>query len=258
MIEEEYALRIDDLTVAYHQSPVLWDVDFYLPQGKIAALVGPNGAGKSTLIKTVMELIRPVAGQVRIFGQSFRRMRQRVAYVPQRASVDWDFPTTVFDVVLMGTYGRLGWFRRPEKKEREEVWEALGQVGMEDFAHRQISQLSGGQQQRTFLARALVQKGELVLMDEPFQGVDARTEEAIVKVFGNLRSKGATLLVVHHDLKTVPKYFDHIALLNREMIAQGSVEETFTHDLVEKTYGGLPDSLVGDLAPAAGPDREQV
>ena len=233
-----FALDVRDLTVAYREKPVLWDVDLTVPPGVLLAIVGPNGAGKTTFIKAVLGLVDVAAGEVRIFGEPYDRQRRRVAYVPQRGSVDWDFPTTVLDVVLMGLYGRLGWFRRPGKAERAQALDALDQVGMADFRDRQISQLSGGQQQRVFLARALVQDAEVYLMDEPFQGVDAVTERAIVALLHALRARGRTVLVVHHDLQTVPEYFDHVMLLNVRKIASGPVGEAFTDEHLRMTYGG--------------------
>ena len=248
------AIEVNDLTVAYRDKPVLWDVDVEVPQGVLMAIVGPNGAGKSTLIKAILGLVRTTAGQVRVHGRPYRDARRLVAYVPQRGSVDWDFPTSVLDVVMMGRYGALGWLRRPGKRERERAMDALRQVGMESFAERQISQLSGGQQQRVFLARALVQDAELYLMDEPFQGVDAKTERAIVSVLQELREAGKTVVVVHHDLETVPEYFDWVLLLNVRRIADGPVREVFTEENLRQTYGGrLPFLTRHGGSPAAGP-----
>lgn len=232
------AIEVNDLTVAYREKPVLWDVDLVVPAGVLMAIVGPNGAGKSTLIKASLGLVRAAAGQVLVHGRPYAEQRKLVAYVPQRGSVDWDFPTSVLDVVMMGCYGALGWLRRPGRKERESALAALAQVGMEDFAGRQISQLSGGQQQRVFLARALVQDARLYLMDEPFQGVDAKTERAIVSVLQQLRAAGRTVVVVHHDLETVPEYFDQVLLLNVRRIASGPVREVFTEENLRLTYGG--------------------
>jgi manganese/zinc/iron transport system ATP- binding protein len=233
-------LAVEDLTVAYGDRPAVWDMDLTIPAGVVAAIIGPNGAGKSTLLKAALGLVRPVAGTVAFFGEPLRRARRRVAYVPQRASVDWDFPATVLDVALMGTYGRLGWFRRPGRAEVAVAREALARVGLSDLADRQIGQLSGGQQQRTFLARALAQQADLYLMDEPFQGVDAVTEEAIVGLLRELRSAGRTAVVVHHDLATVPEYFDWVALMNVKLIAAGPVAEVFTAERLQATYGRLP------------------
>jgi manganese/zinc/iron transport system ATP- binding protein len=232
------SVEVHDLTVAYDRKPVLWDVDLALPVAKLIAIVGPNGAGKSTLLKAVLGLVPIASGWVSVFGASLKDARRRVGYVPQRETVDWDFPVDAFDVVLMGRYGRLGWFRRPARADREAATHALERVGMADLAHRQISQLSGGQQQRVFLARALAQDADLYFMDEPFAGVDAATERAIVTVLQDLRSKGRTVVAVHHDLQTVPEYFDHVALLNMRLVASGPVATTFTRENLQKTYGG--------------------
>ncbi len=232
------AVEVTDLTVAYRDRPVLWDVDLTVPPGVLMAVVGPNGAGKTTLMKAILGLVTPSAGQALIFGKPYAEQRRLVGYVPQRGSVDWDFPTTVLDVVLMGTYGALGWLRRPRAAERQRAREALAKVGMEEFAARQISQLSGGQRQRVFLARALVQDAQVYFMDEPFQGVDATTERAIVALLQELRAAGRTVLVVHHDLQTVPEYFDWVTLLNVRRIASGPVAEVFTEANLRLTYGG--------------------
>src|SRR5690606_13785505 len=202
------------------------------------AIVGPNGAGKSTLIKAALNLIKRAAGDVHFYGKTYQKARHLVGYVPQRGSVDWDFPTSVLDVVMMGLYGQLGWFKRPGRKERDQALHALEQVGLTKFAHRQISQLSGGQQQRTFLARALVQSAQIYFLDEPFAAVDAVTERAIVAILRELRERGKTVLVVHHDLQTVEDYFDWVTLLNVEVIASGSTADTFTPDKLRKTSGG--------------------
>jgi len=231
-------LEYHDLTVAYHTRPVLWDVDLSLPEGKLVAIVGPNGAGKSTLLKATLDLVPLSSGFVRVFGTHYRTARGRVAYVPQRESVDWDFPSTVLDVVMMGRYGRLGWFRRPSADDREAARSALRKVGMEPYADRQISRLSGGQQQRTFLARALVQDADLYLMDEPFAGVDAVTERAIIAILRELRETGRTVVCVHHDLQTVPEYFDWVVLLNMRLVAAGAIEDVFTTEHLNRTYGG--------------------
>ncbi|MBN2081170.1 metal ABC transporter ATP-binding protein [bacterium] len=227
-----------DVTVAYQEKPVLWDVDFAVPAGARCAIVGPNGAGKSTLLKTILGLIRPVAGQIEIFGKPYHRQRRRVGYVPQRGSVDWDFPTTVLDVVLMGRYGHLGWLRRPGQAERGMAEVALMRVGMQDYIHRQISQLSGGQQQRVFLARALVQDAELYFLDEPFTGVDITTERAIVDVFIEMQQQGKTIVAVHHDLETLKDYFDWVLLLNVRAEALGPVADVLTPENLRRTYGG--------------------
>ncbi|MFP4431174.1 MAG: metal ABC transporter ATP-binding protein [Spirochaetota bacterium] len=239
------AIAIDDLTVAYNSKPALWDVDLEIPQGVLMAVVGPNGAGKSTLIKAALNLVPRAAGQVRFFDLPYEKARDLVGYVPQRGSVDWDFPTTVLDVVTMGLYRRLGWFRRPGNRERERALYALEQVGLSDLAGRQISQLSGGQQQRTFLARALVQDAQLYFMDEPFAAVDAVTEKAIVGILKELNRRGRTVVVVHHDLQTVSEYFDWVTLLNVEVIASGPAKDVFTPELLRKTYGGKVGALRG-------------
>lgn len=240
------ALSIHDLTVAYNSTPALWDLDLEVPAGILMAIVGPNGAGKSTLIKAALDLVPRAAGRVRFFGKSYAKMRRMVGYVPQRGSVDWDFPTTVLDVVTMGRYGSLGWIRRPGRRERDLAMDALDKLGMADFAERQISRLSGGQQQRTFLARALVQDAQLYFMDEPFAAVDAVTERSIVTVLQKLRQAGKTVLVVHHDLATVTSYFDWVALLNVELQASGPKEAVFTRENLEKTYGGRIGALDSD------------
>jgi manganese/zinc/iron transport system ATP- binding protein len=232
------AIEVTDLTAVYHEQPVLWDVDITVPSGVLMAIVGPNGAGKTTMIKAILGLIPPVAGQVLVQGRPYKERREAVAYVPQRGSVDWDFPTNVVDVVEMGRYGSLGWIRRPRSQERERAMAALDQVGMAEFANRQISQLSGGQQQRVFLARALAQDADIYLMDEPFQGVDATTERAIIALLRDLRAAGKTVVAVHHDLQTVPEYFDWVTLLNVRMIACGPVEQVFNEENLRLTYGG--------------------
>ncbi|MDD4574726.1 MAG: metal ABC transporter ATP-binding protein [Sphaerochaeta sp.] len=237
-MNKELAIDAEDITIAYHEKPVIWDVDFQVPPGVMMAIVGPNGAGKSTLLKGILGLVKLTAGKVRIFGETYERQRKLVGYVPQRTGVDWDFPTTVLDVVLMGTYGRLGWIKRPGKTEIYQATEALEKVGMRDYSNRQISQLSGGQQQRVFLARALTQDAEIFLMDEPFQGVDAATERTIIAILKELKHAGKTVVAVHHDLQTVPEYFDWVTLLNVRRIAGGPVEEIFTNENLRKTYGG--------------------
>lgn len=234
----ELAIEVMDLTVAYRDKPVLWDVDMSVPSGVLMAIVGPNGSGKTTLIKAILDLVDISAGRVLIGGRPYEEQRRRVAYVPQRGSVDWDFPTTVLDVVMMGRYGELGWVKRPGAGERQVATDALEKVSMSDYAHRQISQLSGGQQQRVFLARSLVQDADVYLMDEPFQGVDATTERAIVTLLQELRDSGATVVCVHHDLQTVTEYFDWVTLLNVRRIASGPTHEVFTEENLRATYGG--------------------
>ncbi|MEM1205807.1 MAG: metal ABC transporter ATP-binding protein [Acidobacteriota bacterium] len=236
--ERAPAVEIHDLTVAYHTQPVLWDIDLELPEGQHIAIVGPNGAGKSTLLKTILGLIKPLTGWVEICGAGYRQRRSWVAYVPQRESVDWDFPTSALGVVTMGLYGQLGWFRRPGKAHREKALACLDHVGIRHLADRQISQLSGGQQQRVFLARALAQEARIYFMDEPFAGVDATTERAILHLLQELRAEGRTVVAVHHDLQTVAEYFDHVVLLNMRLVASGPVATTFTQENLQRTYGG--------------------
>jgi manganese/zinc/iron transport system ATP- binding protein len=246
----EWALEVEDLTVAYADKPVLWDIDLQVPPGVKMAIIGPNGAGKSTLVKATMGLVKPVAGEVRIFGRAREHAEGQIAYVPQRATLSWDFPTDVIDVVTMGTYGRLGWFRRCGIAERGEAMAALEQVGMTEFARRPIAALSGGQQQRVLLARALVQSAPIYILDEPFQGVDAPTERAIIEVLDDLADTGKTIVVVHHDLQTIPEYFDAVLLLNVRAIDSGPVEEVFTEENLRLTFGGrvgvLATSGVGE------------
>jgi len=235
---KEWALEVEDLTVAYADQPVLWDVDLQVPAGVKMAIIGPNGAGKSTLVKAAMGLVRPVAGQVRIFGRPRESARGQIAYVPQRATLSWDFPTDVLDVVTMGTYGRLGWFHRSGAVQRQQAEAALEQVGMTAFLRRPIAELSGGQQQRVLLGRALVQDAPINILDEPFQGVDAPTERAIIGVLDGLAEEGKTIIVVHHDLQTVPEYFDSVLLLNVRAIDSGPVSEVFTEENLRLTFGG--------------------
>ena len=249
----ECPLEIHDLTVAYHKKPVLWGVDLQVPSGQLIGIVGPNGAGKSTLIKACMGLLPLQSGWVKVFGQSLKEAPTRVGYVPQRESVDWDFPVNVMDVVLMGRYGRLGLMRRPSASDREVARACLDRVKLLPYADRQISNLSGGQQQRVFLARALAQEADLYFMDEPFAGVDAATEAAIVTVLRDLRDQGKTLIVVHHDLPTARQYFDSLLLLNMNVVAFGPTSEVFTADKLQQTYGGRL-TILSEVASALGAD----
>lgn len=238
MNETDIAIRIADLTVAYQRKPVLWEINLSIPKVALVGLVGPNGAGKSTLIKSIMNMVPRISGTVEIHGETLAKQRHNIAYVPQRESVDWDFPATVLDVVTMGLYREIGWFMPVRTEHRKRSMEALEQVGIAELANRQISQLSGGQQQRTFLARALVQSANVFLMDEPFAAVDAATEQSIIQVLRQQQSQGKTILVVHHDLHTVPEYFDHLILLNVRAVAWGTMQSTFTPENLRKTYGG--------------------
>ena len=233
-----WALEIEDLTVAYHSKPAVWDVDITIPEGVLVGVIGPNGAGKSTLLKAALGLIPKATGHITFYGKPYTQARAWIGYVPQRGSVDWDFPTTALDVVRMGLYGKLGWFKRVGKNETDLAMSALEQVGMADYAHRQIRQLSGGQQQRTFLARALVQDARIYFMDEPFVAVDAVTEKAIVAILQSLRAQGKTVVVVHHDLQTVAEYFDWVTMLNVQLIANGKTADVFTRDNLRTAYGG--------------------
>lgn len=262
MIEhvENPVLEVHDLTVSYNKKPVLWGIDLTLPAGILVGIIGPNGAGKSTLIKSIMGLISASSGYVRIFNQELEAIRDRVSYVPQRESVDWDFPASVMDVVLMGRYGKLGLFKRPRKADYEVAEDCLRKVGMEGFKDRQISQLSGGQQQRVFLARALAQEADLYFMDEPFAGVDAATEKAIINILREMTQRGKTVVVVHHDLQSANRYFNWVILLNMRLIASGPTEKIFTQEMLQETYGGKLTLLaeVSDLVQKQQfPSRDQ-
>ena len=223
------AIEIRNLTVAYGENIALENLNLDIEAGSLMALVGPNGAGKSTLIKTILKFLKQITGEIKINGKT-------LAYVPQRNSVDWDFPTTLFDVVEMGCYGRVGLFKRVNKEEKQKVLKAIEQVGMLDFKDRQISELSGGQQQRAFIARALVQEADIYLMDEPFQGVDSTTEKSIVDILKKLKSEGKTILVVHHDLQTVPTYFESVTFINKNVITSGKIKEVFTQENIDMAY----------------------
>ena len=231
------ALTVRHLSVNYDKTPVLWDISLDIPPGMIVGIVGPNGAGKSTFIKAALDLLTPLSGKVEFFGQPLKNVRQRVAYVPQRESVDWDFPITVLDLVVMGRYGKLGLFRWPRKEDYQAAYDVLEHVGMSNFVHRQISQLSGGQQQRVFLARALIQGADVYFMDEPFAAVDLGTEIVIMNILRELIKEGKTVFVVHHDLNTVESYFDWVILLNMRLVAYGQVKEVFTPKNLNITYG---------------------
>jgi len=250
---EDSPLAIRGLTVSYGQKPAVFSVDMTVQPGAMTAIIGPNGAGKSTLLKAALGIVKPLSGQVQVYGKSLNEQRGRIAYVPQRASVDWDFPTRVIDVVLMGLYRQLGLLGRIRGQHKQRATRCLDRVGMRDFADRQIGQLSGGQQQRVFLARALAQDADLYLLDEPFAGVDAATEKAIIGVLKSLREEGKTVVVVHHDLATVTEYFDNVFLINTRKVAEGPVAEAFTADTLQATYGGrLATAQVDQLARALG------
>jgi len=242
-VTQDCAVSVKDLTLAYREKPVLWDIDVDIPKGALMAIVGPNGAGKTSLIKAILGLEKPAAGKVEIYGRTLSENRHLVGYVPQRGSVDWDFPTNVLDVVLMGRYGKLGWFKRPGNKDIDIAYDCLEQVGMRLFSERQINQLSGGQQQRVFLARALAQDADIYFMDEPFVGVDATTERAIVALLKSMREKGKTVIVVHHDLQTLKEYFDCALLMNVRKIDFGPTAQILTEDNLKAAYGGRSSFL---------------
>ncbi|MCE8538495.1 metal ABC transporter ATP-binding protein [Ruegeria pomeroyi] len=246
-------LAVRGLTVSYGQKPAVFSVDMTVQPGAMTAIIGPNGAGKSTLLKAALGIVKPLSGQVTVFGRPLEEQRARIAYVPQRASVDWDFPTRVIDVVLMGLYRELGLLGHLRARHKARALDCLARVGMRDFADRQIGQLSGGQQQRVFLARALAQEADLYLLDEPFAGVDAATEKAIIAVLKALKQAGRTVVVVHHDLATVTDYFDNVFLINTRRVAEGPVTETFTADNLQAAYGGrLATAQVDQLARVLG------
>jgi manganese/zinc/iron transport system ATP- binding protein len=257
---EHPVIEVHDLTVSYQRKPALWGVDFSLPAGVLAGIIGPNGAGKSTLIKAIMGLTQADSGYVHILGQPIDNVREKVAYVPQRGSVDWDFPASVLDVVLMGRYRKRGLLRKLHTADKELALNCLEKVGMQDFSKRQISQLSGGQQQRVFIARALAQQADVYLMDEPFAGIDATTEQTIFELLGTMRKEGKSIVVVHHDLQSAYKYFDWILLLNTQLIGSGPKYDIFIPEFLRKTYGGKLNMLtsVGELmAELDAPLREK-
>ncbi len=250
---DESPLAIRGLTVSYGQKPAVFSVDMTVQTGAMTAIIGPNGAGKSTLLKAALGIVSPLSGQVTVFGKPLEQQRARIAYVPQRASVDWDFPTRVIDVVLMGLSRQLGLLGRIRARHMSRAMDCLNRVGMRDFADRQIGQLSGGQQQRVFLARALAQEADLYLLDEPFAGVDAATEKAIIAVLKSLKEAGKTVVVVHHDLATVTDYFDHVFLINTRKVAEGTVAEAFTAETLQSAYGGrLATAQIDQISRALG------
>jgi manganese/zinc/iron transport system ATP- binding protein len=254
------ALEVHDLTVAFDKKPVLWNIDVMVPQGKVIGIIGPNGAGKSTLIKAMMGILPLSSGYVKLFDKPLDEIRSRVSYVPQRESVDWDFPASVMDIVLMGRYSKAGLFRRLRKADHDIAADCLKKVGMEAFSNRQISQLSGGQQQRTFLARALAQQADLYFMDEPFAGVDAATEKSIVTLLMEMARQHKTVVVVHHDLQSVKQYFDWIIMLNTRLIAAGPTSKTFSSENLKETYGGkltIMDDVADLLRREHYPSREE-
>ena len=237
------SVETHNLTVIYDKKPAIWNIDFTLPAGKIIGIMGPNGSGKSTLLKAIMDIVEPNMGYVKLMDKPLDDVRDKVSYVPQRLSVDWDFPASVYDVVAMGRYAKRGMFKKLSSEDKKRIDESLEMVNMSAFQNRQISQLSGGQQQRVFLARALAQDADIYLMDEPFVGVDAATEQAIITLLKNMRDQGKTLLVVHHDLHTAQDYFEHMVLLNTRLVAEGPTEEIFNDKILTETYGGTLTTL---------------
>ncbi len=237
---EEVIIKVEDLTIAYHDKPVLWDNDVNIVKNSITAVIGPNGAGKSTLIKGILGLQKKLSGEILIMGEPFKRVQKKINYIPQASAVNWDFPTTVLDVVLMGRYVHLGWIKRPGKKDVEIAKKAIERIGLSDFKSRQISQLSGGQRQRVFIARAIAQDAEIYFMDEPLAGVDKVTEKVMVDFFKEEQKRGKTFVVVHHDLATIKEYFDHVVILNKKVIAEGKVADAFTKENLEKAM------MIGD------------
>lgn len=232
------ALTVRDLFVSYHGNEAVKDISFSIDPGTLVGIIGPNGAGKSTLIKALLNLIPKDKGDVQIYGKSVKELRKSVAYVPQRSNIDWDFPITVLDTVVIGSYPKLGLFKRPKKKEKDWALQCLERVGMGAFSKRQIGELSGGQQQRVFLARALAQKAQIFFLDEPFVGIDAASEETIINLLKELRKRGKTILVVHHDLSKVNDYFDQLILLNKELIGFGDINQVLQADILSKAYSG--------------------
>ena len=237
---EEVIIKVEDLTIAYHDKPVLWDNDVNIVKNSITAVIGPNGAGKSTLIKGILGLQKKLSGEILIMGEPFKKVQKKINYIPQASAVNWDFPTTVLDVVLMGRYVHLGWIKRPGKKDVEIAKKAIERIGLSDFKNRQISQRSGGQRQRVFIARAIAQDAEIYFMDEPLAGVDKVTEKVMVDFFKEEQKRGKTFVVVHHDLATIKEYFDHVVILNKKVIAEGKVADAFTKENLEKAM------MIGD------------
>lgn len=240
---EKSILEVQSVSVAYTENPVLENVSFQLPPNSMTAVIGPNGAGKSTLIKAILNMQKKISGQVKIFGQDYKKVFNKIAYVPQIGNVEWDFPTTVADVVMMGRYPHRHFLKGYSKEDSEAVLVALKKVAMEDFSKRQIAELSGGQRQRVFLARAIVQDANLYFLDEPLQGVDKKTEEMIIRVLKDFRKQGKSIVVVHHDLETVPQYFTHAIIMNKVLIASGKVSDAFTKENLNLAY----ESEIGDI-----------
>lgn len=230
-------ITIKNITVAYDKTPVLWDIDLCLPLGKMIAIIGPNGAGKSTLFQAILNFTRPMTGEIQCFGLPYTEVRRRIAYIPQRSSIDWNFPTTVLEVAVMGRYRKFQWNPWIQKTDMDAAKGVLSMLGLDSFQDRQINQLSGGQKQRLFLARALLQEADLYLLDEPFAGVDATTERMMMEVFTTLQNAGKTVCMIHHDLHSVEKYFDYTVILNTRVVASGPTLEVFNFDNIQKAFG---------------------
>lgn len=236
---KESIVDIRDLTVTYDVKPVLWDIDVSFEKAKLTAIIGPNGAGKSTLIKSILNIVKPVSGDISINLDSNLTLKEKykkIAYVPQSGSVDWDFPATVYDVVLMGRYGHIGWFKRPSDLDKKIAHQMIEKVGMKDYTKRQIAQLSGGQQQRVFLARALAQEAEIYILDEPLKGIDAQTESILIDLLKGLKNSGKSIIIIHHNLDTIEEYFDNIVIMNKHIIADGPINEVFTKENLDRAY----------------------
>ena len=237
MYDENVLIHLEDFTMAYTDRPVIWDIDLDIYEGSITAIIGPNGAGKSTLMKGILGLMKPISGKVSIMGKSYKEVYKNIAYIPQTNTVNWDFPTTVLDVVTMGRYNHLGLLKRVNKREKDLAMQALRRMKMEEFADRQISELSGGQRQRVFIARAIAQNALIYFMDEPLAGVDKKTENIIIETMREFKKERKTIIVVHHDLNTLKEYFDHVIMVNKQLVASGKVEEEFTKENLVKAYG---------------------
>lgn len=231
------SLEVNHLTVAYKDTVILHDFCARIPQGVVAALIGPNGAGKTTFLKSILSIVQPRAGTVKLLGKPYTEIRNQVAYIPQRSSIDWDFPACARDVAIMGRYGSLGWFKRPGKSDWAKANQSLELVGLSDYATRPIQELSGGQQQRLFLARALTQEAQLYLLDEPFAGIDAHSEKMIISILHTMRDQGKTIIMVHHDLNTLKSYFDWALLINKKAVACGPISQAITPENLAQTYG---------------------
>lgn len=256
MRAQEKAIEVSKLTVSYEKTLALWDLTFSVDRGRLMGIIGPNGAGKSSLLQALLGMVKPFSGQVLFYGRPFKERRKRIAYIPQKGSIDWNFPITVFDVVLMGRYGHLRGLKWYRKRDRTAAYQVLQNLGMESLAHRQIDELSGGQQQRLFIARALLQEADIFLLDEPFSGIDKSTEHVVIEILKRLKAEGKTLLVVHHDLHTVKKYFDSVLILKTALVACGEIEKTFTSDNLDRAFDSISDFLK-EVASASPPASQK-